>query len=159
MRLGELPRMPTWIERHSFDRVYFNVFHSSEMITVDPQSDAYQEFLSRQSAINFPNRNNWEFQERVRQHLIADHAGDYMNTSSFSNKPPSQFPLWINTDANEKSLGYNFSQNMDENVKREQDSQDPLKDQPTQKEESDSEDVLPGLLNINPPKNPTVTQP
>jgi hypothetical protein len=75
---------------------------------VDPQSDASAILRERKSEANDTNRNNWEFQERVRQHLLANNAEELQGTTaSFQKRPPDPFPVWISPDAESRTLsGY-----------------------------------------------------
>jgi hypothetical protein len=71
---------------------------------VDPQSDVFALYMRRKGEQMYPQMRNWEFQDKVRQHLLATNAGQIMNTAAFEKPPPEPFPNWVSPDVADRML-------------------------------------------------------
>jgi hypothetical protein len=68
----------------------------------DPQSDVMAVIRSRRSEANDTNRNNWEYHEKVREHLIATNPDKVQNTAGFMKAAPQPFPVYVTPDIQER---------------------------------------------------------
>jgi hypothetical protein len=60
--------------------------------------------MRRKGEQMYPQMRNWEFQDKVRQHLLATNAGQIMNTAAFEKPPPEPFPNWVSPDVADRML-------------------------------------------------------